>query len=104
MILLIETEIISDTILRGRIEVKVNPYLIELYPDENFNLHKISMQKPMFNFEKFLPIVTIENKKITNVELPSDEFIIEFQQMFQLIESFGGLDLEVKKIDRKSVV
>ncbi len=99
MILRVETEIISNTILKEKIETKVYPYLIELYPNENLILHKISMQKPIFDYEKFLPVITIENKKITNVALPTDEFIIEFQEMFQLIESFGGLDLEIEKIN-----
>jgi hypothetical protein len=100
MRLKVETEIDSDLILKEIIEIKLHPYSIKIYPDNNSSDLKISIERPIIDYHKYIPTLsTVIADKIGNITLPQDEFIYEFQRILQHIESFGGLDLDIRKIN-----
>ncbi len=100
MILKVETEIDSDLILKEIIEIKLHPYSIKIYSDNNSSDLKISIERPIIDYHKYIPTLsTVIADKIGNITLPQDEFIYEFQRILQHIESFGGLDLDIRKIN-----
>ncbi len=45
MILIIECEIDSDTLLDELIEYRFHPYLLKLYPDEHNKLYQVTIER-----------------------------------------------------------
>jgi hypothetical protein len=98
MILSIECEVDSDTLLDEVIEHKFHPYLIKLYPNELHKLYLVSIERPFPNYEKYLPTIKHPPGELGQIKLPVGDFFPEQIEVLQYLESFSALDLGVRKI------
>jgi hypothetical protein len=98
MILLIECEIDSDTLLDELVEYRFHPYLLKLYPDEQKKLFQVTIERPFINYEKYLVKLTKRPGKLGEIKMPYPDFFQEQIELLQYLESFSALDLGVRKI------
>jgi hypothetical protein len=98
MILLIECEIESDTLLANEIEYRFNSYLVKLFPNELRKLSRIAIERPFPDYLRYIPRLIKEPGKSGEIKLPVSDFFPEQIELFQYLESFAALDLGVKKI------
>lgn len=98
MILRIEFEVDSDTLIDGELEWRVNQYLFKFLPSPLNTLNKISIENKILDYQQHVPKVTVEDGKISLIEFPSRDFYQEQKRMIQHLESFGAMDLGIRKI------
>jgi len=98
MILLIECSVDSETIIDDIIEWRVNSFVIKFYPAEQKVFRKISVECKFLDYLNYAPKVTVENKQLTNIEFPEEDFYSEQISILQHLESFSALDLGVRRI------
>jgi hypothetical protein len=99
MRIIFEAEVSGVTPLKTIIEMKQHPFIIRLIPNDKGMLEKICIEKQILNYEKFLPKFSIgpEKGSVAQMYIPEQDFLEE-EKLIQHIESFGGLDLGIKKI------
>lgn len=99
MKLKIEFEVDSDTLIDGEIEWRVNQYTFRFFSSPQNTLNKISVENKVLDYERLVPKVDFENGKISSIEFPKNGFYEEQKHMIQHLESFGAMDLGIKKIN-----
>jgi hypothetical protein len=98
MILVIECEIDSDTLLDEVIESRFHPYLLKLYPNEQKKLYQVTIERPFANYEPYLVQLIKRPGEIGEIKMPYPDFFQEQIGLLQYLESFSALDLGVRKI------
>jgi hypothetical protein len=99
MRLKVEADVHSEIYVDEVLKMKLHPFIIKLVPNEDGSLSKIVFERTVINYESMLPKVYIEHGQLISVEFPSKDFFEEEKKLMQHVESFGGLDLNIREIN-----
>lgn len=99
MILKLEFDVDSDTILDDKIEWRVNQYLFKFWPSAQNTLEKISVECKVLDYKDCVPEVSFEDGKMSKIVFPRRAFYEEQKKMVQHLESFGAMDMGIRKIN-----
>lgn len=99
MILKIEAKVFGNFKIENDINLFYHPYTINLIYDSNNEIHIISVEKQILDYERFLPKVEVTENKITKIEFPNQDFLEDQIDLLRHLESFGAIDQNLSTID-----
>lgn len=94
MIIKVEAELLGKIKLEREIIFKSMPYDVKVSFNEENGKFFISLKRPFYNYQSFIPTI-----KDRSINIPDENFLEEFKNIFQYIESFGAIDSNIDKID-----
>jgi len=98
MILEIQAEITGNIIIPPNMEVKINPYKLNIFQSNQDNKFYISVSKRMLEFKDYLPTQRKNDQGQLEIKFPPNDFYSDITRLLQHIESFGALDVGISKI------
>ncbi len=96
MIVKIETEILGTFTIEKDMAIKYCPFDIDIRFEKQTNKFFISISMKVTEYSSYLPKITIDDQKISQINFPSQNFLEEQIKILQHIESFGALDKGVE--------